>query len=176
MMSEIVKHFEIFPVSSRNQIAKLFYPHTTDPERRATKTCRTLVDRGIIEVNREFLPYMYFAKPLRIKMRSSALSHHLGLVDLYMQLDTPRFIKVEHSFGKEFARPDMIVHIDHWYFIEYQPSIVPTHKMQKKIDLYEETYIHRRHEEFCKEFVVWIVSPKKYDLKSHLKVIQTKGG
>lgn len=176
MMSQILEHFEIFPVSTRDQIAKLFYSHSTDPKRRATKTCRILVDRGLIEVNREFTPYIYFAKPLRIKKRSGVLAHHLGLVDLYMKLEKPRFIQVEVSFGKGFARPDMIIQLDQWYFVEYQPSIIPTHKMQKKIDLYEETYVHRKHEQFCKDFIVWIVTPKKYDIRTNLKVFQTPEG
>lgn len=175
-MKEVQRHFEVFPVSTRDQLARLYYSHTTNPEKRTTETCRKLVDRGLIEVNREFTPYVYYSKPLRVKKRSGALEHHLGIVDLYEKIKkhvTPRYVIIEYSFGKSYARPDMIIHLDRWYFVEYQPSIIPKNKMKKKIRLYEETFINRKHERFCKQFTIWIVTPKPYDVQSHLPIMQT---
>lgn len=139
---------------------------------------KELRKEGLIEVNAEMRPYVYFASPLRVKKRSSILSHHLALVDVYAELmasDADFEVMPEVNFGKDFPRVDLIIRIDdRWYFTEVQLTKITNRKMQQKIDQYYDLFLYSKHESICDDFTICILSEHKYSVKSRLPLVQVK--
>lgn len=174
----ILSFFKHVPAASRDQLATLFFKSNKNPEKKCTEKMRQMVDRGLVEVNTEKKPYIYFAKPIRIKKQSNHLNHHLGLVDLVIELINCKvsfkLLAYEGNFGPGLAKPDLILEINKKvYMVEYQRTLVSLKRIKNKLTEYEETYVERAHEKFCKEFTIWMITDKKYEVESPFKVIQT---
>lgn len=176
-MKDILKHFETFPASSRDQLLRLFYGGDKKKIPTLNEKLLKLRDRGLIDVNKEIKPYVYFSVPLRVKKRSNKLDHHLAIVNFWIKMiesgKPPAILGYEYNFGENMARPDLIIT---WgnkpYFVEIQRTIISQKRMEKKIKLYEEVYIEKKYKQFGDDFVVWLISPVQYDIKTKLNVKQ----
>lgn len=177
IIKQIQEHFKVFPVSSRDQLLKRFYGEDVRHVRKLNDKLRKLVDRGILEVNREIRPYVYFATPRSIHLRSNHLNHHLAVVDFYLWLTVDQgkdieIVALEHPLGQNLPRPDMVIRykgITH--YVEIQRSIITDAAMQKKIDQYDNAFMEGK---IGMGELVWIVSPRTYPVKGNaVKIVQT---
>lgn len=177
LIKQIQEHFRVFPVSSRDQLLKRFYNGDQKHVRTLNDKLRKLVDRGILEVNREIRPYVYFATPRSVHLRSNHLNHHLAVVDFYLWLtvDEGKEIEVvalEHPLGQKLPRPDMVLRykgITH--YVEIQRSIITDQNMQKRINGYDEACMKGK---VMPGELVWIVSPRTYNVQgNYVKIVQT---
>lgn len=174
---EIKRFFDTFPAANRDQLARLFFSDRSNPILKCTQTMQQYrQDKPKwIDVNKEKRPYVYFAYPLRIKKQSAKLDHWMALVDVYHDLKEAavpfEIVEMEYSFGKGYPQPDLILQInDHCLFVEVQRT--KETRMQKKIDQYRNLFIKSKHEIFCKEFVIWLRTDRKYKVKSEISLIQ----
>jgi hypothetical protein len=182
---ELLEHFQTFPVSSRDQLLRLYFDNDKRKVRLLNDKMNKLRLQRRVRANTEIKPYVYFASPPRVHRRSSRLEHHLACVDFYIWLKEqsekygkggiPQILAYEYTFGARYAKPDLIMKWDNKvWMVEIQRTVVTEAKMRQKIRLYEETFVERKHEVFADKFNVWIVSPKKYDLESKsIYVLQT---
>ena len=177
IIKKIQEHFKLFPVSSRDQLLKRFYEGDLKAVRKLNDKLRKLVDRKVLEVNREIKPYVYFSTPRCIHLRSNHLKHHLSVVDFYlwMTVDQGKEVEVvalEHPLGRNLPRPDLIIK---WkgikHHVELQRTIITDSQMNKKIKGYEDALIQGK---IKSDEIIWIVSPRTYNITSpYLQVVQT---
>lgn len=180
---EIVRHFKTFPVSSRDQLLRLYFDNDKKKIRLLNDKLNKLRLKHLIRANTEIKPYLYFSSPPRIHRRSSRLDHHLAVVDFYIWLKeeaekrgepAPEPLAVEYSFGRDLAKPDLVIrHQGEIWFVEVQRTVITEQKMKYKIKLYEKTKEQGLHKEFGDDFGIWIVAPKRYDIETDLKVYQS---
>ncbi|MDF2605882.1 MAG: hypothetical protein K0S34_72 [Bacillales bacterium] len=129
-----------FRCMSRNDIAELFFPNTSNKEKNANAVLKRLCRDGHITVNKERRPYVYFPIP-SIKLTSQKIDHFLGIVDFYKQvcdIEAPETFTVEPKYGKDYMEPDIFMI---WkrgpFFVEIQRSIYSERVMKDKITRYE---------------------------------------
>lgn len=172
-MQAILDHFRIFPVSTRDQLLRLFYGGDRKKVPRLNEKLLRLRDRGLLDVSTEMRPYVYFAVPLRIHKRSNHLLHHLAVVDFYLWLlesgKRPEVVAYEHSFGRGLARPDLVLRWgDVVVCVELQRTLISQRRMERKVREYEETYMAGAHKQFGERMKVWIVTPHRYEINTSL--------
>lgn len=184
MIEEIRQHFDIFPVSSRDQLLRRFYDGRQSAVRKLNEKLRRLVDRQQLEVNREIRPYVYFSVPRRIPLRSAHLTHHLAVVTFFLEVEAfshrkkiapPRVIALEQGFGKGYPRPDLILE---WQgrtkYVEVQRTITSDRRMQTKVTEYEKLVQEGRYKTAAPRFDgLWIVGPRKYRVDTRIPMEQT---
>ena len=179
-IQDILGHFKTFPVSSRDQLLRLFCGGDRRKITKLNEKLRKLVDRGQLDVNKEILPYVYFGVPRRIQKRTNTLNHHMAIVDFWIWLlegsrayncPDPVVVSYEHNFGRGKAKPDIILEWEgKTWFVEVQRSVISQKKMDKKMKMYEEVYVDGAYE---KEFTVWVVTNKPYQLNTDIPTKQT---
>jgi len=168
---EILDHLTKFQLSSRDQLAKLFFADNANPAKVCTAKMRVLRDRGLVEIQGEIEPYIYFIKPTYIKKRSAKLEHHLAIVDFYIEL-RPKVLAIEKNFGKDLPIPDLIIELNNQvYFVEIQRTKITNNRIQAKIKQYERLYIRGGYEQYSTTFpILWIYSLHNYTFKTNLSV------
>jgi hypothetical protein len=180
--SKVLDHFKTFPVSSRDQIQKLFFPRQS--QRYVNAVLLRMREKNLIDVNTEIKPYVYFARGARVHKRSSKLEHHLACVDFFIWLKEqakrkkkipPVVLAYEPSFGRGFSSPDLILSFHgETLFVEIQRTKISSQRMQQKIKGYEELYVSGKTEFYTlKKPIVWIITREPYQIDSELDVRQT---
>lgn len=169
IIKKIQELFQLFPVISRDQLLHIIYDNDTSAIRKLNDKLRKLVDRGVLDVNREIKPYVYFRTPRNVHLRSNHLQHHLAIVDFWIWMTKTQKQKleieaIEESLGKGLPRPDMtIMYRGLRHFVEIQRSDIAEAKMQKKIEEYEKAMGEKK---VKGSDIVWIIAPKVYEAKS----------
>lgn len=178
----ILNHFKTFPVSSRDQLWKLYFPRQS--RRYVNAVLLRLREKNLIDANTEIKPYVYFAKGAKVHKRSAKLEHHLACVDFYIWLRAharqkkmipPVVLAYEPSFGRDCSSPDMIISLHgETLFVEIQRTRISAKRMREKIKGYEELYITGKAEFYTKKKpVIWIITRERYEITSELDVRQT---
>lgn len=142
---DILNDLQRFRCLTRDDIIDLHFSHLKQP----VTCCNTVLKRlrrdGLIEVNVNQQPYLYFSSPAPIKKDSTKIPHFLRIVDFYKSLknyEDPKTFIVEPKYGKGFMEPDAFML---WkrapFFVEIQRSIYSERVMNEKIQRYEAYYM-----------------------------------
>ncbi|RVP93289.1 hypothetical protein CN069_33935 [Sinorhizobium meliloti] len=134
-----------FRCLTRDDIIDLHFSHLKQP----VTCCNTVLKRlrrdGLIDVNVNQQPYLYFSSPAPIKKDSTKIPHFLRIADFYKSLkkyEDPKTFIVEPKYGKGFMEPDAFML---WkrapFFVEIQRSIYSERVMNEKIQRYEAYYM-----------------------------------
>lgn len=180
----IIKSVARFHCLSRDDIIALFFLQTKNPIPAANKILRRLIDRGLLKVDRDASPFMYFPAGSKMAYNSQKIVHYRSIFKVYMQmaqLGSLRRFDIEPRLGeKGIVEPDIFA-IWHGtpFFMEIQLSNYATDIMLKKIARYEQYHISRQWEKLDwqkqnkKVFpIIWIVGERQYS--GLLNVMQTK--
>lgn len=182
--SAILKDLERFRVLSRDDIIDLYFKHLKRPVTSANTVLKRMRRDGLIEVNTDVKPYLYFQSPSPIKKDSSKIYHYLKIVEFYKRLlkyEQPRSFIVEPKYGKGFMEPDVFMI---WrrspFFVEIQRSVYSERVMTEKVKRYEAYFLSN---EWQKETwqpankkvfpVVLLLTGTRYQIKSsYVRFIQ----
>jgi hypothetical protein len=137
----ILKDLERFRCMTRDDIIKLHFVGLKNPVTCANTVLKRLRRDGHIEVNTDYLPYIYFLSPSPIKKDSAKIPHFLKIVEFYQSvlgISDPHNFIVEPKYGKGYMEPDIFMI---WkrapFFVEIQRSVYSHKVMSEKVDRYE---------------------------------------
>lgn len=140
----ILNNLERFRCMTRDDIIALHFNGLKNP----VTCCNTVLKRlrrdGLIEVNTNHQPYLYFPSPAGIKKDSTKIPHFLKIVEFYRSLlkhEDPKTFIVEPKYKKGYMEPDAFMI---WkrapFFVEIQRSIYSSKVMAEKVKRYEDYY------------------------------------
>ncbi|MCM3405932.1 replication-relaxation family protein [Cytobacillus oceanisediminis] len=141
----ILNDLQRFRCLTRDDIMELHFNNLKQP----VTCCNTVLKRlrrdGLVDVNVNHQPYLYFPSPAPIKKDSTKIPHFLRIVEFYKSLgkySEPKTFIVEPKYGKGFMEPDAFMI---WkkapFFVEIQRSIYSEKVMNEKIQRYEAYYM-----------------------------------
>lgn len=141
----ILNDLNRFRCMTRDDIMQLHFQGLKQP----VTCCNTVLKRlrrdGLIDVNVNHQPYLYFPSPAPIKKDSTKIPHFLKIVEFYKSLkafEDPKSFIVEPKYGKGFMEPDAFMI---WkkapFFVEIQRSIYSEKVMNEKISRYESYFM-----------------------------------
>jgi hypothetical protein len=182
---EILNDLKRFRVMGRDDIAKLHFSNSKNPEKNCNSVLKRLRRDGYIEANTSHLPYLYFPAENHIKKDSSKINHFLEILHFYMEIRKYSPVKqfiVEPKYGKEFMEPDVFMI---WnkapFFVEIQRCIYSDKVMANKMSRYTDYFYseHWKQEEWQptnKQYFpnLWLITDKRYNLDVPFKVTQTQ--
>lgn len=144
----ILSDLQRFRCLSRDDIIDLHFNNLQQP----VTCCNTVLKRlrrdGLIDVNLNHQPYLYFPSPAGIKKDSAKIPHFLKIVEFYKSLlkfEAPKSFIVEPKYGKGYMEPDAFMI---WkkapFFVEIQRSLYSERVMKEKIKRYEDYYFSKQ--------------------------------
>lgn len=141
----ILNDLQRFRCLTRDDLIDLHFNNLKNP----VTCCNTVLKRlrrdGLIDVNTNHQPYLYFPSPLPIKKDSTKIPHFLKIVEFYRnarKYEVPKTFIVEPKYGKGYMEPDAFMI---WkrapFFVEIQRSVYSSKVMNEKVKRYEQYYL-----------------------------------
>jgi hypothetical protein len=176
----ISEHFNIFPVSTRDQLIKLYFDGDMNKLRHANLVLLRLREKNLLKADTSRQPYIYYSVNTKFRWSSAKLEHQLAIVNFYIWLVTYKkepveILGCEVGFGQGFPRPDLVlVYRGEIRFVEVQRSRISEKEFAKKIKGYERLYVEGKHRMFTNDKpIVWVITPQPYHIQARIPVKQT---
>ncbi|WP_394141547.1 replication-relaxation family protein [Cytobacillus oceanisediminis] len=141
----ILNDLQRFRCLTRNDIIELHFKGLKQPVTCCNTILKSLRRDGLIDVNVNHQPYLYFPSPATIKKDSAKIPHFLKIVEFYKSLikyEDPKTFMVEPKYGKGLMEPDAFML---WkrspFFVEIQRSLYSEKVMNGKVQRYESYFM-----------------------------------
>ncbi|MEW4212259.1 hypothetical protein Q0O85_27455 [Priestia megaterium] len=184
---DIITFINQFRAVDRDSLVDIFFKQLKSPVNACNSVMVRLYRLGLIERTQQYSPTVYLPVDAKIKKNSQKILHFLSILDFYKQMctySTPKQVIVEDkpTRRKGGIEPDLFcIFKGSPFWIEIQRNQYSEHKMQEKINLYEDFFfsdewksLHWQPEDRSPIFPsVILITPVRYAVSSdHIRIIQ----